>query len=129
MMMGPGRWGSSNIALGVRVTFADIDSTAVLVEVAREEAGQLPEVSFGTHFFQDLVEGDVIYMPVYPDQAASRYAEEFFREAPSILTDLAPAAAAYEGVLKVIDVARAAGGRLAHVAADPTARRAICYLE
>ena len=45
-----------NIDLGVNVTYADIDSTAVLVELAREEAGHVPEVSYGTHFFQDLVE-------------------------------------------------------------------------
>lgn len=129
MMMGPGRWGSSNVALGVHVTYADIDATDVLVEVAREEAGQLPEVSYGTHFFQDLVEDDVIYVPVYPDNPASRYAEEFFCGAPSILEELLPAAAAYGEVLRVIDVARATGGMLAHVAADPTARRALCYLE
>jgi pyruvate,water dikinase len=129
LMMGPGRWGSSNVALGVHVSYADIDATDVLVEVAREEAGQLPEVSYGTHFFQDLVEDDVIYVPVYPDDPASRYAEAFFCGAPSILEELLPAAAAYGEVLRVIDVARATGGMLAHVAADPTARRALCYLE
>ena len=59
LMMGPGRWGSSNIDLGVNVSYADIDNAAVLVELAREEAGHVPEVSYGTHFFQDLVEEDI----------------------------------------------------------------------
>lgn len=129
MLVGPGRWGSSNIALGVNVTYADIDRASVLVEVAREEAGQLPEVSYGTHFFQDLVEDRIIYIAVYPDDARSRYAAAFFGDAPSVARELVPEAAAYEGVLKVIDVAAHAGGRLAHVAADPDARRAVCYLE
>jgi hypothetical protein len=57
IMMGPGRWGTSNIALGVNVSYADIDNAEVLVEVALEEAGHVPEVSYGTHFFHDLVEG------------------------------------------------------------------------
>ncbi len=129
MMMGPGRWGSSNIALGVNVTYADIDRTAVLVEVAREEAGQLPEVSYGTHFFQDLVEDQIIYVPVYPDDPEAHYAQAFFDGAPSLLSSLLPSAAPYARVLKVIDVASAAGGRLAYLAADPTARRAVCYLQ
>jgi len=50
-MMGPGRWGSSNIDLGVNVSYADIDNTAVLVEIAHEDSGNIPEVSYGTHFF------------------------------------------------------------------------------
>ncbi len=129
MLMGPGRWGSSNIDLGVNVTYADIDRAAVLVEIAREEAGQLPEVSFGTHFFQDLVEAKTIYVPVYPDDGASAYQADFFEKASSVLLDLYPEAVECADVLKVIDVCREASGSLAHVAADPEAHRLVCYLE
>ena len=73
LMMGPGRWGSSNIDLGVNVTYADINNTAVLVEMAREEAGQVPEVSYGTHFFLDLVEAQIIYLPVYPGDPEAEF--------------------------------------------------------
>jgi pyruvate,water dikinase len=71
ILMGPGRWGSNNIDLGVNITYSDIDNTAVLVEIAREGGGHTPEVSHGTHFFQDLVEGHIIYIPVYPDTPES----------------------------------------------------------
>jgi pyruvate,water dikinase len=128
MMMGPGRWGSSNPALGVHVTYADIDNTAVLVEIAREERGYLPEVSFGTHFFQDLVEDQIIYLPLYPDDPAASYHAEFFSDAPNILTKLLPEAADDAFVVKVIDVAAASGGLQAHVVADPAAHEAVCYL-
>ncbi|HEY91039.1 MAG TPA: phosphoenolpyruvate synthase, partial [Dehalococcoidia bacterium] len=67
LAMGPGRWGSSNIDLGVNVGYNDIHNVAVLVEVAQIEAGHEPEVSYGTHFFQDLVEAEILYLPVYPD--------------------------------------------------------------
>jgi len=110
------------------VTYADIDNTAVLVEIAREERGYLPEVSFGTHFFQDLVEDQIIYLPLYPDDPAASYFAEFFAEAPSILAKLLPEAADDAFVVKVIDVAAASGGLHAHVVADPAAHEAVCYL-
>jgi len=129
MLMGPGRWGSSSIALGVNVTYADIDHAAILVEIACEEAGQLPEVSFGTHFFQDLVEAQTIYVPVYPSERASAYAAHFFERAPNALLDLLPDAGQYLEVLKVIDVLKATGGAFAHVAADPDVHQVVCYLD
>jgi len=83
LMMGPGRWGSSNIDLGVNVTYADISNTSALVEVARERGGQTPEVSFGTHFFQDLVEDGILYVPVYPDRAESTHWSLCCRKLPT----------------------------------------------
>ncbi|MCL5105398.1 MAG: PEP/pyruvate-binding domain-containing protein [Armatimonadetes bacterium] len=128
LMMGPGRWGSSNIDLGVNVGYADIDNAAVLVELAREEAGHVPEVSYGTHFFQDLVEGQIIYLPVYPDDANAAFNEAFFAEAPNTLTDLLPDAAEFDHLVLVIDVPAVANGSLAEVVADPQVRDAVCYL-
>jgi pyruvate, water dikinase len=129
MMMGPGRWGSSNIALGVNVSYADIDNAAVLVEVALEEAGHLPEVSYGTHFFQDLVEGQVIYLPVYPDDAAAEFQTNFFETAPNVLLEFVPHAGEYEPVLRLIDVSKTTGGKFARVVADPQGHEAVCYLD
>lgn len=64
LLMGPGRWGSrGDIQLGVRVTYADICNTAMLIEVAKKKQSYVPEVSFGTHFFQDLVESNIAYLP------------------------------------------------------------------
>jgi len=56
VLMGPGRWGSrGDIRLGVQVNYADINNTAALIEVARQKLKYVPELSFGTHFFQDAV--------------------------------------------------------------------------
>ncbi len=126
MMMGPGRWGSSNISLGVNVGYADIHNAAVLVELAREEAGHVPEVSYGTHFFQDLVEGQIIYLPVYPDDPDCTFNEAFFTSAPNALLELLPDAGEYEQLVKVIDLT-AQSGAGATVVADPQARKAVCY--
>jgi len=129
MMMGPGRWGTTNIALGVNVSYADIDNAAVLVEVALEEAGHVPEVSYGTHFFHDLVEGQIIYLPVYPEDASAEFRRQFFETAPNVLIELLPHAGEYESVLHLIDVPKATGGAFAQVVADPRRRHAACFLD
>jgi hypothetical protein len=128
IMMGPGRWGSNNIDLGVNVTYADINNTKVLVEMAQEEAGQLPEVSYGTHFFLDLVEANIIYMPVYPGDPDASFNRILFDSLPNVLTEFLPEAGRYGEVVRVFDL-RKSTGRSARVVADPHSRRAICYLE
>ena len=66
-LLGPGRWGSSSPFLGIPVTFAEISRMAVLGEIAHKQKGMEPDLSFGTHFFQDLVENDIYYVAVFPD--------------------------------------------------------------
>jgi hypothetical protein len=129
LMMGPGRWGSSNIDLGVNVTYADINNTAVLVEMAREEAGQVPEVSYGTHFFLDLVEAQIIYLPVYPNDPEAAFNGALIESLPNVLTELIPDAGRFAGIVQVFDMPVATGGRFVRVIADPQSQRALCYLE
>lgn len=129
MMMGPGRWGSSDIDLGVNVSYVDINNMSVLVELAREEAGHLPEFSYGTHFFLDLVEAKIIYLPVYPNDPETDFNNEFFDNSPNVLLDLLPGAAKFAGVIRVIDLPATTGGRYAKVVADPQTQKAICYIE
>jgi hypothetical protein len=128
IMMGPGRWGTSNVELGVNVTYADIDNTAVLVEVANEEAGHVPDVSYGTHFFQDLVEDQIVYLPVYPADADSDFNSDLLAEAPNALPVLLPELEGFSRVVKVVDVPAAMGGSLVRVVADPRRQQAVCYL-
>ena len=106
VLIGPGRWGSrGDIRLGVHVTYADISNTAVLMEVARKKGNYVPELSFGTHFFQDLVESDIRYIPLYPDEAEGYLDETFLRRAPNLLPEMIPDFADLENVVHVIEVA------------------------
>ena len=83
ILIGPGRWGSrGDIKLGVPVTYSDINNTAMLIEVARQRGNYLPDLSFGTHFFQDLVEASIRYLPLYPDDPQTAFKEEFLRGSP-----------------------------------------------
>jgi hypothetical protein len=127
--MGPGRWGSSNINLGVNVGYSDIDNTSVLVEMAREEKGHVPEVSYGTHFFQDLVESGIMYLPVYPSDPESRFNEKFFRGAANMLPLIAPEVSEFAEIICLIDITRVSDGLYAHILADPAVHRAVCFLD
>jgi predicted nucleotidyltransferase len=114
--MGPGRWGSlGDIRLGVRVTYSDISNTAVLIEIARKKGNYLPDLSFGTHFFQDLVEAEIRYLPLYPDEEGSLFNEYFFRTSPNILPEVLPDFAFLAETLKVIDVPRSTPGLVLRV--------------
>jgi hypothetical protein len=114
--MGPGRWGSrGDIRLGVPVTYADISNSAVIVEIARKKGGYIPDLSFGTHFFQDLVESSIRYLPLYPDDPDVVFNEAFFLRSPNALASLAPEFAGLSDALRVIDVPHATGGRVLHL--------------
>jgi pyruvate,water dikinase len=111
ILIGPGRWGSrGDIRLGVGVTYSDINNTSALLEVARKKGNYVPELSFGTHFFQDLVEADIRYVPLYPDEDGIIFNELFLRRSKSIFKDLLPEFSHLEDTIRVIDVPNVADG-------------------
>lgn len=116
LLAGPGRWGSrGDIRLGVNVTYSDINNTALLVEIARRRGHYVPDLSFGTHFFQDLVEASIRYLPLYPDEPGVVFREPFFRSTPNILARLLPEFAHLADVVRVIDVPAVSAGRVLRV--------------
>ena len=127
ILMGPGRWGSrGDIKLGVPVTYRDINNTALLVEIAKEKGGYLPELSFGTHFFQDLVEAEIQYLPLYPDESGSVYNDKLLGMGENKLKELVPRAK--NDIVRVIRVADIADGGTLSVVMDGDAGKALAYL-
>lgn len=113
ILVGPGRWGSrGDIKLGVPVTYSDINNTAMLVEVARQKGNYVPDLSFGTHFFQDLVEASIRYLPLYPDDPQTRFNELFMQRSHNVLEEILPEFAYLADTLRVIDVPRETGSVL-----------------
>ena len=116
VLMGPGRWGSrGDIKLGVSVTYSDINNTAMLIEIARQRGNYVPDLSFGTHFFQDLVESSIRYLPLFPDDPGVRFDEEFLTGSQNLLTSLVPDYAYLDGTLRVIDVPATTKGKVLRV--------------
>ncbi len=127
ILMGPGRWGSSNIDLGVKVTYADIFNTKMLIEIARKSAQGTPEVSYGTHFFQDLVEARIVPLSLYPDEEGNVFNEAFLLSTDNQLATVSPRDADLAYYLKVIHVPSATGGKMVQVIMDGKHEEALAY--
>ncbi|MEG8946920.1 PEP/pyruvate-binding domain-containing protein [Rosettibacter firmus] len=116
ILMGPGRWGSrGDIKLGVSVTYSDINNTAMLIEIARKKGNYVPEVSFGTHFFQDLVEANIRYLPLYPDDEGIIFNEKFLTESENIFENILPEFYYLQDTIRVIDIVKTTGGMVLRV--------------
>jgi len=128
-LFGPGRWGTNDLHLGVRVGYEDINHALVLGEIAFESEGVTPEVSFGTHFFSDLVEARIVPVAVFPDDPQEIFREEFFA-APrhNRLRDICPEEAQWETVIKIVCVPEAYAGLKLHVYQDAHRQRGMGFL-
>jgi len=65
MLAGPGRWGTTTPSLGVPVHFSELCNMSVMCEVSYRQGGLMPELSFGSHFFQDIVEAGIFYAAIF----------------------------------------------------------------
>lgn len=103
MLLGPGRWGTATASLGVPVSFAEINTVSVLCEIDTMHEGLVPDLSLGTHFFNDLVETDMLYIGFYSKQQGNMLSNEFFSQSLNRLQELLPEASAWPHVIKVVD--------------------------
>lgn len=105
ILVGPGRWGSKgDIKLGVSVNYSDINNTALLIEYAKTKLDYTPELSFGSHFFQDLVESNIKYLPLYPDEEGVLFNQKFFNDVPNSLQNFMDIDEKLLSVIKLLQV-------------------------
>ncbi|MBE7469336.1 MAG: phosphoenolpyruvate synthase [Anaerolineae bacterium] len=128
ILMGPGRWGSSNIDLGVKVTYADIYNTSMLIEIAVARNGLTPELSYGTHFFQDLVESNIYPLALFPDNPDILFNYNFINQSPNKLALLLPQDGLYADYIKVVNVAEVCPHKLLRVVMSAEESMALGYL-
>ncbi len=129
ILIGPGRWGSANLELGVRVTYADIYNTKALIEMAVEQDGTVPELSYGTHFFQDLVESGIYSLPLHLQKEGSWFNWEFLENAPNCLATLLPNDTEVAEFVHVVDItAVSSHAHRLNILMDGDSDRALGYL-
>jgi hypothetical protein len=104
MLLGPGRWGTTTPSLGVPVSFSEINNMTVLGELSFISANVVPEISFGSHFFQDLVEMGIFYLAVYTEHKGVIFNQDLLQKLPNILETIAPSYRKYKEVVKVVDI-------------------------
>jgi hypothetical protein len=123
ILMGPGRWGSTTPSLGVPVKFAEINNITVLSEIAFSEGNLMPELSFGTHFFQDLVETKIFYVALFPEKKDVIFNIKWFRQLKNIFTELAPDSSKYKDVIEAYDTS----SKGLKVMSDVVSQRVVCF--
>jgi len=123
LLMGPGRWGTATPSLGVPVKFAEINNIMILAELAFPAGNLMPELSFGTHFFQDLVETDIFYVALFPEKKGIVFNREWFARSKDLYAKLMGQSAKYKGVISVYDVE----DRNLKIMSDIVSQRVICF--
>lgn len=93
LLMVPGRIGTSSPELGVPVSYADISSFSGICEMAESRIGYNPELSYGSHMFQDLVEAQILYAALFENRNTIAFHPERIRslknELPAVLSSSA----------------------------------------
>ena len=129
MLVGPGRWATSMPELGVPVSFSEINTASVVCEVASMREGLVPDLSLGTHFFNDLVELDMLYLAVFPEKQGHLINPDLLARAPNRLTKLLSDATGLAHVIRVVDAADLPAGTAIRLYADTVKQEAVCYLD
>ncbi len=123
MILVPGRLGTSSPELGVPVSFAEISNMKIACEVAYHGAGYMPELSYGSHFFQDLVETEIFYAAIFEDETTIFHNPSFFDQEKNILHEIITSAEPdMAEIIKVHDV----GGRGVALISDVLSGKTVC---
>lgn len=100
----PGRIGTSSPELGVPVRFVDISGFCAICEVTDTRAGYMPELSYGSHMFQDLVEAEIFYGAIFGDRRTKCYQRDFFVGQENLFSKICPGREELEGIIRVYEV-------------------------
>lgn len=103
-LFGPGRWGTTTPSLGVPVNFMEISNFISISEVAYNEKGLRPELSYGSHFFQDLVEAGTLYTAIYRGEKGVEFDEALLNSMPNIYAELMDDRSGMDKIISVYDV-------------------------
>lgn len=89
ILLTPGRIGTSSAELGVPTAFSDISEFDMIAEISESQAGYMPELSYGSHIFQDLVESGILYTAVFETQSTLHFTPELAGHPENRLRDYA----------------------------------------
>lgn len=106
LLIGPGRWGTSMPSLGVPTHFTDLNRFAGLVETTYAAGDFRPELSYGSHFFQELVETGICYAALFDDRPGTLFRPESVTALPNRHAELCPGET---GLTDVVHAARTPG--------------------
>ncbi len=124
MLLVPGRIGTSSPELGVPTAFSDISGFDIICEVSESRAGYIPELSYGSHIFQDLVESDILYAAVFENEKTRVFAPERLKGLENLLTDFYPEGEELKEILGIYSME----GRESYVYHDMKTEHLLCVM-
>jgi len=127
VLIGPGRWGSNNPLLGIPVSYGDIYNSRALVELALGE--QSPEPSYGTHFFQDLIETNIYPLAISLTDPQAEFNQHFFDESKNSLAEILPEDASWSEHVRVLDIPAITEGEYLELVMNGDTGEAIAHLK
>jgi hypothetical protein len=128
LCIGPGRWGTTNSDLGIFVTYGDIHNAAALVELSGRGIGPAPDPSFGTHFFQDLMEAQIFPLALFLDREDVAFNRDFFYNSPNCISDWISIDPPLKDCLHLLAVATCHPGHHIELVMDDEANTAMAFL-
>jgi len=103
MLVGPGRWGSTTPSLGVPVHFAELCNMKVICEYASKKEGFMPELSYGSHFFQDIVESEIFYVAIFDGYQDVIFNPDRILQKENLLGHFLPESGKFKDVIHIAD--------------------------
>ncbi len=106
LLLTPGRICTSSPELGVPSGFSDISEFSVIAEVSESKVGYIPELSYGSHIFQDLVEAGILYTAVFEKESTIAFSPDLLKEFADVTNGVTELADDIKGVLRVYDTSK-----------------------
>jgi hypothetical protein len=128
LLIGPGRWGTAMPSLGVPVTFNEIKNISAVCELTIMHENLSPDISLGTHFFNDLVEMQIIYMAMNIRHSSNMLNKPYIVDSENLLLEYAPDAGAFQNSVKVIDTFNIKPGFSCYMYADTIRQFGLVFL-
>ena len=125
LLMGPGRWGTSTPSLGVPVRFSEISQMSMLCEISYPGGNLMPELSYGSHFFQDLVEEEIFYMALFCEKTGVMFQKELLQKHKNQLLRYLPDAQKYTDAISVYDIKK----QKLILMADVLSQQLVCFFK
>ncbi len=127
MLIGPGRWGTGTASLGIPVSFGEISTASVFCELDSMHEGLVPDLSLGTHFFNEMVEMNILYMAFFGGRQGNQFDQTLLLSEPNCLIELIPESAGWDAAVRVIDANALTSGNRLFLHADSPGQRAVLY--
>ena len=98
------RWAAIRYSSDHVFDYFAMDDDCAIFEVSESRAGYMPELSYGSHIFQDLVEAEILYSAVFETGTTRTFAPELLKKCPNRIAEFIPGAEKYAEIIGLYEV-------------------------